>query len=86
MPRFPIHQLHDTEFENLLTLNCHHILGVGVTLFAPGPDSGKTVAIEKLVNDSSDRLSEIQKTFCHIVKEVLHAARFFMSAKMIAVI
>lgn len=31
-----------------------------------------TVAIEKLVSDSSLRFSEIQKTFSHIVKEVLH--------------
>lgn len=31
-----------------------------------------TVAIEKLVSDSSVRFSEIQKTFSHIVKEVLH--------------
>lgn len=46
MPRFPIHQLHDTEFENLVTLICHHILGAGVTSFAPGPDGGKDAKFE----------------------------------------
>jgi hypothetical protein len=41
MSRFPIHLLHDTEFEDLVTLICRKILGVGVTSFAPGPDGGK---------------------------------------------
>lgn len=46
MSRFPIHQLHDTEFEDLVTLICRQILGPGVTSFAPGPDGGKDAKFE----------------------------------------
>jgi len=41
MPRFPLHSLHDNEFEQLVTLICRQILGAGVTSFAQGPDGGK---------------------------------------------
>jgi len=46
MSRFPIHQLHDTEFENLVTYICRQILGAGVTSFASGPDGGKDAKFE----------------------------------------
>ena len=46
MSRFPIHQLHDTEFEGLVTLICRQILGPGVTSFSPGPDGGKDAKFE----------------------------------------
>lgn len=46
MSRFPIHQLHDAEFEELVTLICRQILGPGVTSFAPGPDGGKDAKFE----------------------------------------
>lgn len=46
MSRFPIHQLHDTEFEDLVTLICRQTLGAGVTSFAPGRDGGKDAKFE----------------------------------------
>lgn len=46
MLRFPIHQLHDTEFEDLVTHICRQIFGPGVTSFAPGPDGGKDAKFE----------------------------------------
>ncbi|MDP2001647.1 MAG: ABC-three component system protein [Desulfurivibrionaceae bacterium] len=46
MSRFFIHQLNDTEFEDLVTLICRQILGSGVTSFAPGPDGGKDAKFE----------------------------------------
>ena len=46
MSRFPIHQLHDSEFEDLVTLICRQVLGTGVTSFAPGPDGGKDAKFE----------------------------------------
>jgi hypothetical protein len=46
MPRFSIHLLHDTEFENLVTLICRQLLGAGVTSFSPGPDGGKDAKFE----------------------------------------
>lgn len=46
MSRFPIHQLHDTEFEDLVTLICRQILGISVTSFAPGRDGGKDAKFE----------------------------------------
>ncbi|VGO12116.1 hypothetical protein PDESU_00666 [Pontiella desulfatans] len=41
MSRFPIHELTDAEFEDLVTLICRELLGAGVTSFAPGKDGGK---------------------------------------------
>ncbi|MBN8422153.1 MAG: hypothetical protein J0L73_24780 [Verrucomicrobia bacterium] len=46
MPRFPLHSLHDTEFEQLVTLICRELLGAGVTSFAPGRDGGKDAKFE----------------------------------------
>jgi hypothetical protein len=39
--RFPIHDITDTEFEQLVVLICRELLGPGVTSFAPGKDGGK---------------------------------------------
>ena len=41
MPRFPLHDLHDSEFEKLVGLICRELLGPGVTTFAAGKDGGK---------------------------------------------
>lgn len=41
MTRFPLHDLHDSEFEKLVVLICRELLGPGVTTFAPGKDGGK---------------------------------------------
>jgi ABC-3C protein len=38
---FPLHDLSDDEFEALVTAICHHILGTGVIVFAPGKDGGR---------------------------------------------
>jgi hypothetical protein len=46
MSRYPIHDLTDTEFENLVTLICREVMGIGITSFAPGPDSGKDAKFE----------------------------------------
>ena len=46
MARFPLHSLHDTEFEDLVTLICRQILGAGVTSFAAGQDGGKDAKFE----------------------------------------
>lgn len=46
MSRFSIHRLHDTEFEDLVTLICRQLLGAGVTSFEPGPDGGKDAKFE----------------------------------------
>lgn len=41
MQRFPLHDLSDTEFEQLVVLICRELLGPGVTSFARGRDGGK---------------------------------------------
>jgi hypothetical protein len=46
MHRFPLHDLNDTEFEKLVVLLCHEIMGIGITSFAPGPDGGKDAKFE----------------------------------------
>lgn len=46
MPRFPIHDLTDTEFELLVTLICREVMGVGITSFAAGKDGGKDAKFE----------------------------------------
>ena len=46
MPRFPIHDLSDTEFEHLVVLICRELMGIGITSFAPGPDGGKDAKFE----------------------------------------
>lgn len=46
MHRFPIHDLSDTEFENLVVLICRELMGIGITSFAPGRDGGKDAKFE----------------------------------------
>ena len=46
MPRFHLHELNDTEFEQLVVLICHELMGSGITSFAPGPDGGKDAKFE----------------------------------------
>jgi hypothetical protein len=41
MPPYPLHCLNDEEFEDLVTLICRKILGIGTTSFSTGPDGGK---------------------------------------------
>lgn len=50
MPKYPIHELTATEFEQLVTLICRNIMGVGITSFAPGPDGGKDARFEGTAN------------------------------------
>jgi len=46
MSRFPIHDLSDTEFEQLVVLICRELMGIGITSFAPGRDGGKDAKFE----------------------------------------
>ena len=46
MSRYPLHDLHDTEFEELVVLICRKLLGAGVTSFCAGPDGGKDAKFE----------------------------------------
>ena len=41
MLRYPLHELNDEEFEDLVTRICRKILGVGTTSFEKGRDGGK---------------------------------------------
>lgn len=41
MERYPLHELNDAEFEDLVTAICRKILGVGTTSFSKGRDGGK---------------------------------------------
>ncbi len=46
MPRFPLHDLSDTEFEHLVVLICRELMGSGITSFAAGRDGGKDAKFE----------------------------------------
>jgi hypothetical protein len=46
MRRFPLHELSESDFENLVVLLCREILGVGVTSFASGRDGGRDAFFE----------------------------------------
>lgn len=50
MSRFPLHELDDAEFEDLVTLICREILGAGVTDFAEGKDGGKDAKFVGMAN------------------------------------
>lgn len=50
MSQHPLHLLNDSEFEDLVTLICRRILGVGTTSFSPGPDGGKDAKFEGTAN------------------------------------
>lgn len=41
MPRYPLHDLNDEDFEDLVTRICRKILGMGTTSFEKGRDGGK---------------------------------------------
>jgi hypothetical protein len=41
---FPLHDLNDTEFEDLVCGICHLILGTGTVVFATGKDGGRDAA------------------------------------------
>ncbi len=41
MRKFPLHNLNEDDFENLITLICSKILGEGIIPFAKGRDGGK---------------------------------------------
>lgn len=51
MPRFPLHDLSDTEFERLVVLICRELMGIGITSFAPGRDGGKDAKFEGTATD-----------------------------------
>lgn len=46
MTRFPLNDLSSTEFEHLVVLICHEIMGIGITSFTPGRDGGKDAKFE----------------------------------------
>ncbi|MFN0130722.1 MAG: ABC-three component system protein [Verrucomicrobiales bacterium] len=46
MPRFPLHDLSDSEFEKLVVYICRELMGIGITSFAPGRDGGKDAKFE----------------------------------------
>ncbi|MCX6879733.1 MAG: hypothetical protein NTW21_38905 [Verrucomicrobia bacterium] len=46
MTRFPLYDLSDTEFEQLMVLICRELMGIGITSFASGPDGGKDAKFE----------------------------------------
>ena len=39
--KYPLHNLHDKEFENLVALICEKILGLGTIVFSEGTDGGR---------------------------------------------
>lgn len=50
MKRFPLRDLSEAEFEDLVVAICRELLGVGVTGFAPGPDGGRDACFEGTAN------------------------------------
>lgn len=50
MRHFPIHELSEAEFEDLIVAICRELLGVGVTGFGSGPDSGRDGFFEGRAN------------------------------------
>ena len=50
MPSYPLHDLSDEEFEDLVTRVCRKILGIGTTSFEKGPDGGKDAKFEGTAN------------------------------------
>lgn len=46
MPRFPIHDLSDREFEQLVVLICRELMGIGIPSIAAGRDGGKDAKFE----------------------------------------
>ena len=50
MQRFPLHELNDGEFEDVVTRICREVLGVGTTSFEIGPDGGKDAKFDGKAN------------------------------------
>lgn len=50
MQRYPLHELNDEEFEDLVTRICRKILGVGTTSFEKGRDGGKDAKFVGIAN------------------------------------
>lgn len=50
MPRYPLHELNDEEFEDLVTRICRKILGAGTTSFEKGRDGGKDAKFIGIAN------------------------------------
>lgn len=50
MKRFPLHELDESEFEDLVVAICREILGVGTTGFASGQDGGRDAYFEGTAN------------------------------------
>lgn len=50
MRHFPLHDLSEAEFEDLVLAICRELLGVGVTGFAKGPDGGRDGFFEGTAN------------------------------------
>ena len=50
MRRFPLHDLNNVEFEDLVVRICREILGKGTTSFEKGPDGGKDAKFVGIAN------------------------------------
>lgn len=50
MRHFPLNELSESEFEDIIVAICRELLGVGVTGFSPGPDGGKDGHFEGTAN------------------------------------
>ena len=49
--KYPLENLTDTEFENLVALICSEILGIGTVIFTDGKDGGRDAKFYGKVND-----------------------------------
>lgn len=62
MPRYPLHDLNDEEFEDLVTRICRKILGSGTTSFAKGRDGGKDAKFVGTANCFPSRTAPLSGT------------------------
>lgn len=49
--KYPLERLTDTEFEKLVALICHKVLGAGTVIFSVGKDGGKDARFNGKAND-----------------------------------
>ena len=49
--KYPLENLTDTEFENLVALICHKVLGTGTVIFSVGKDGGKDARFNGKANN-----------------------------------
>jgi len=49
--KFPLENLTDTEFEKLVALICHKVLGTGTVVFSVGKDGGKDARFNGKANN-----------------------------------